>query len=129
MDVLPGEFDFSPRPRPESIKNSEDLASWYVDNFDQRFEELTKLSSEQLLKIVDFRGLFQLPAVMYLGFVLITQSTIAGSYRCISGRWERKYPRCTAKATTPRRLVRRPSRLLRRRLSLPRQQVVEIALD
>jgi uncharacterized damage-inducible protein DinB len=71
MDVLPaGEFDFSPRPRPESIKNSEDLASWYVDNFDQRFGKLTKLSSEQLLKIVDFRGLFQLPAVMYLGFVL-----------------------------------------------------------
>ena len=35
-----------------------------------RFEELTKLSSEQLLKIIDFRGMFQLPAVTYLNFLL-----------------------------------------------------------
>ena len=71
MDVPPaGEFDLSPRPRPESIKNSADLAVWYTDNFDSHFEKLTKLSHEQLLKIVDFRGIFQLPAVMYLGFVL-----------------------------------------------------------
>ena len=71
LDVLPaGEFDFSPRPRPESVKNSADLAAWYADNFELHFEKLTKLSNEQLLKIVDFRGMFQLPAVMYLGFVL-----------------------------------------------------------
>jgi uncharacterized damage-inducible protein DinB len=71
MDAVPaGEFDFSPRPRPESIKNSADLAAWYTDNFAPRFEKLTKLSNEQLLKIVDFRGMFQLPAVMYLNFVL-----------------------------------------------------------
>jgi uncharacterized damage-inducible protein DinB len=71
MDVLPaGKFDFSPMPRPDSIKNSTDLTSWYTDNFGLRFEKLTKLSNEQLLHIVDFRGMFQLPAVMYLGFVL-----------------------------------------------------------
>jgi uncharacterized damage-inducible protein DinB len=71
MDALPaGEFDFSPRPRPESIKNSADLAAWYTENFEPRFEKLTKLTKEQLLKVVDFRGLFQLPAVMYLEFVL-----------------------------------------------------------
>ena len=71
MEAVPaGEFDFSPRPRPESIKNSADLTAWYTDNFEPRFEKLTKLSNEQLIKIVDFRGLFQLPAVMYLGFVL-----------------------------------------------------------
>ena len=71
MEALPaGGFDFSPRPRPDSIKNSEDLARWYTDNFDLRFEKLTKLSNEQLLKIVDFRGMFQLPAMMYLNFVV-----------------------------------------------------------
>ena len=71
MEAVPaGEFDFSPRPRPESIKNSADLTAWYTDNFEPRFEKLTKLSNEQLIKIIDFRGLFQLPAVMYLGFVL-----------------------------------------------------------
>src|ERR1017187_7921610 len=71
MDALPaGEFDFSPRPRPDTIKTSADLASWYTSNFEPRFEKLTKLCGEQLVKIVDFRGLFQLPAVMYLDFVL-----------------------------------------------------------
>lgn len=71
MDAVPaGEFDLGPRPRPDSIRNSEDLTGWYTDNFEPRFERLTNLSSEQLLKIVDFRGLFQLPAVMYLNFLL-----------------------------------------------------------
>jgi uncharacterized damage-inducible protein DinB len=71
MDAITaGEFDFSPRPRPESIKNSQDLSTWYVENFEPRFEALTKLSNDQLIKVVDFRGMFQLPAVMYLGFIL-----------------------------------------------------------
>jgi uncharacterized damage-inducible protein DinB len=68
--VLAGEFDLSPRPLPDTIKNSEDLTGWYTHNFESHFEKLTKMSNEQLLKIVDFRGMFQLPAVMYLGFVL-----------------------------------------------------------
>jgi uncharacterized damage-inducible protein DinB len=71
MDALPaGEFDLSPRPRPDSVKDSKDLTDWYTDNFERRFEALAKLSNEQLRKIVDFRGMFQLPAVMYLNFVL-----------------------------------------------------------
>ncbi len=67
--VAAGAFDFTPSPRPESIKDSADLARWYAENFQERFEKLTKLSPEQLAKVVDFRGMFQLPAVMYLGFV------------------------------------------------------------
>jgi len=71
MAVLPaGTFDLSPKPLPNSIQNSADLMNWYEDNFQAHFEELTKLSNDQLLKIVDFRGMFQLPAVMYLGFLL-----------------------------------------------------------
>jgi uncharacterized damage-inducible protein DinB len=68
--VVAGEFDISPRPRPDSIRNSADLKSWYMENFDSRLEKLKNVSSEQLLRIVDFRGLFQLPAVMYLNFML-----------------------------------------------------------
>jgi uncharacterized damage-inducible protein DinB len=71
MDAIPaGGFDFSPRPRPDSIKSSADLSRWYVENFESRFDTLTKSSNDQLIKIVDFRGMFQLPAVMYLGFML-----------------------------------------------------------
>jgi uncharacterized damage-inducible protein DinB len=68
--VQAGEFDLRPSPRPDSIKNAKDLTGWYTHNFDLHFEKLTKLSNQQLLKIVDFRGLFQLPAVMYLNFLL-----------------------------------------------------------
>lgn len=68
--VAAGEFDLSPRPRPDSLENSEHLLAWYTDHFEPRFEKLTGLSDDQLLKIVDFRGMFQLPAVMYLEFVL-----------------------------------------------------------
>ena len=71
MEAVPaGEFDLSPRPRPDSIKSPADLSGWYTDNFKTRFEKLTKLTNDQLLKMVDFRGLFQLPAVMYLNFLL-----------------------------------------------------------
>jgi uncharacterized damage-inducible protein DinB len=68
--VAAGAFDFSPRPRPESIKNSADLVAWYTPNFAAHLDTVSKLSNEQLLKVVDFRGMFQLPAVMYLNFVL-----------------------------------------------------------
>ncbi len=68
--VATGEFNLSPNPCPVSIKNSRDLSGWYTSNFEQHFEKLTKLTTEQLLKIIDFRGLFQLPAVMYLNFVI-----------------------------------------------------------
>jgi uncharacterized damage-inducible protein DinB len=67
--VVAGAFDFTARPRPESIRDSATLAHWYAENFAPRFEKLTKLSPEQLVKVIDFRGIFQLPAVMYLGFV------------------------------------------------------------
>jgi uncharacterized damage-inducible protein DinB len=65
-----GAFDFSPRPRPDPIRNSHDLAVWYRDNFEPRFEGLTRLSKEQILKIIDFRGILQQPALMYVNFVL-----------------------------------------------------------
>jgi len=68
--VANGQFDLSPRPRPDSIRNSADLSAWYADNYGPRVEKLKSLSTEQLMKIVDFRGLFQFPAVIYLGFLL-----------------------------------------------------------
>jgi len=68
--VLTGAFDLSPYPMPESIKNSQDLIALYTEGFESRVEKLEKMSNEDLLKIVDFRGVFQLPAVMYLGFIL-----------------------------------------------------------
>ena len=68
--VAAGEFNLTPNPMPDSIKDSADLNVWYVDNFAQHLEKVSKLTNEQLLTVVDFRGYFKLPAVMYLGFVL-----------------------------------------------------------
>jgi uncharacterized damage-inducible protein DinB len=68
--VLTGAFDLTPNPMPETIKNSKDLLAWYEENFSSRMDKLANLSNDQMLHIVDFRGMFQLPAVMYLGFVL-----------------------------------------------------------
>jgi uncharacterized damage-inducible protein DinB len=67
--VLTGAFNLTPNPMPESVKNSKDLAALYATDFEARIEKLEKMSSDDLLKTVDFRGIFQLPAVMYLGFV------------------------------------------------------------
>jgi uncharacterized damage-inducible protein DinB len=68
--VVNGQFDWSPSPKPASVKNSSDLVAWYEQNFSQRLEKVRALSVEQLQKIVDFRGMFQLPAVTYLDFIL-----------------------------------------------------------
>ena len=68
--VVAGAFDFTPRPRPDSVKDSADLIAWYTDAFAQHVEPLAKLSGDQLTKVVDFRGVVQQPAVLYLNFVL-----------------------------------------------------------
>lgn len=68
--VAAGAFDLTPRPMPDSIRTASDLVSWYEENFAAWVARLSELSGEQLAKSVDFRGMFQLPAVKFLGFVL-----------------------------------------------------------
>jgi uncharacterized damage-inducible protein DinB len=60
-----GEFQFT-GAKPESIRNSAEVVDWYKKEFAANFDRLTQLSPEQLAKIIEFRGLFKLPAVMYL---------------------------------------------------------------
>ena len=68
--VAAGAFDLSPAPLPDSVRHPADLAAWYAENFEPRFKKLTALTGEQLVKVVDFRGMFQLPAVSFLNFLL-----------------------------------------------------------
>jgi len=63
--VLNGAFDMTPRPRPESVKTPADIAAYYAEGFEKNFAKLTQFHGEALVKIVDFRGLFQLPAVSF----------------------------------------------------------------
>jgi uncharacterized damage-inducible protein DinB len=63
--VINGAFEFG-GTRPDSVKSVRDIASWYGETFQRDMEQLSGLSAEALLEIVDFRGLFKFPAVVYL---------------------------------------------------------------
>lgn len=63
--VINGQFSTA-AVLPENVKTPAEIAAWYERAYAERMEALTKLSSEQLMKIVDFRGMFQRPAVIFL---------------------------------------------------------------
>jgi uncharacterized damage-inducible protein DinB len=64
--VINGVFDTSPAMIPENVKTPAEIASWYEQRFAKNYEALTKISGEQLIKIVDFRGMMQRPAVTFV---------------------------------------------------------------
>ena len=68
--IVSGAFDFTPHHRPENVATGPHIAQWYADSFAHNVERISKLSADQLLKLIDFRGMFQLPAVSYLNFAL-----------------------------------------------------------
>jgi len=61
-----GAFDFSPIKRPESITNSAGIAAWFDESFAANMQKLEGLGGETLARMVDFRGMFQMPAVAFL---------------------------------------------------------------
>src|SRR5713101_4020522 len=63
--VINGVFDTNPAMIPENVKTPAEIASWYEERYAKNFEALGKVSGEQLVKIVDFRGMFQWPAVKF----------------------------------------------------------------
>jgi uncharacterized damage-inducible protein DinB len=65
-----GAFDFTPMPRPDSITDSAGIAAWFDQDFAATLRKLEGLGGEQLATIMDFRGMFQLPAVSYIQFAL-----------------------------------------------------------
>jgi uncharacterized damage-inducible protein DinB len=68
--IAAGGFDFTPIHRPDSVKNSAQIAQWFGESFEKTFPNVATLTGEQSAKILDFRGMFQLPAVMFLRFTL-----------------------------------------------------------
>jgi uncharacterized damage-inducible protein DinB len=68
--VVNGVFNTNSPTIPESVKNSADLTAWYAQEFEKNVDALTKATPEQLVKIVDFRGMFQWPAVSFLQLAL-----------------------------------------------------------
>ena len=66
--VITGAFDFSNPGRPAELTTSAEIARWYAETTRQDLARLAALPADALMKIVDFRGLFQLPAVAFLDF-------------------------------------------------------------
>jgi uncharacterized damage-inducible protein DinB len=65
-----GEYKPGGGKRPETIKSSADVAAWYNDHFEQSFERASKMTPEQLLKSIDFFGVFNYPAIIYLQLMI-----------------------------------------------------------
>lgn len=61
-----GAFDFNPIHRPESITNSASVAAWFDETFAESLGNLERLGGEQLTRMMDFRGMFQLPAAFFI---------------------------------------------------------------
>lgn len=64
--VASGAFDFSGGTRPESIRTPGEVVDWYAERFAKDVERLKQMSGEDLVKIIDFRGILKFPAVIYL---------------------------------------------------------------
>jgi uncharacterized damage-inducible protein DinB len=88
--VINGVFDTSPSLIPENVKTPAEIASWYEERYAKNFAALGKVSGEQLVKIVDFRGMFQWPAVKFAVFglhhTIHHRGQLASYLRCMGAR-------------------------------------------
>ena len=51
---------------PDDVKTPAEVAAWYGTEYEKNFDAVSQLSGEQLIGMVDFRGLFQRPAYTFL---------------------------------------------------------------
>jgi uncharacterized damage-inducible protein DinB len=68
--VVNGAFDLSPVPRPDAVKTAEAVNRWYAERYSRNVAQLQALPADRLVKLVDFRGMMQLPAVTYVDLAL-----------------------------------------------------------
>ena len=66
--VITGAFEFGGTSPMAGMTTSAEVARWYAESSRQDLEKLATVPADALLKVIDFRGLFQLPAVAYLDF-------------------------------------------------------------
>jgi len=63
--VADGAFDYS-STRPDNVRTIADMSAWYADVFARDISRVRTLAADALVKPIDFRGVFQFPAVAYL---------------------------------------------------------------
>jgi len=64
--VVKGTFDVTPAPRPAHLDHSAAIARWFAETAAKDYEKVAAAPVEALVKVVDFRGRYQFPAVTFL---------------------------------------------------------------
>ena len=64
--VAAGSFPAGEGTRPAEIQTPADVVAWYDSNRPPAVEKVKALSGEQLARTINFYGVLQLPAAMYL---------------------------------------------------------------
>ena len=64
--VISGVFNPKSVSIPDELKTPAEIAAWYERTFAEKFDAVSKLSGESLVRSVDFRGMFQRPAYAFL---------------------------------------------------------------
>jgi uncharacterized damage-inducible protein DinB len=107
--IVSGAFDFTPIHRPDHVRTPAGIGEWYGASFSHNFDQFPNLSGEQLARIIDFRGLFQQPAVAYFRFSLHHtihhRGQLSTYLRAMGGRvpgiYGESYDSAAAKAAVP----------------------------
>jgi uncharacterized damage-inducible protein DinB len=64
--VLTGTFDVTATGRPAHLDTSAAIAKWYAETSARDQERVAAAAGADLVKIVDFRGIFKAPAVTFM---------------------------------------------------------------
>lgn len=67
--IAAGSFPQEETPMPATMKSGADIAAWYDKQFAAGAAKVAALGADKLTPVIDFYGVFQMPAVMYLSFL------------------------------------------------------------
>ena len=70
LGVAGGNFDRANGAMPDSVKTPADLAQWYDQALTKAIDKLAATSGADLAKSLNFAGVFNLPAINYIGLML-----------------------------------------------------------
>src|ERR1700676_687094 len=68
--IIQGKFVPGGGSMPESIKTAADVIAWYDENFAAAIAKLAAVQGEDLVKPIDFYGVFNFPGINYAGLLM-----------------------------------------------------------
>ena len=68
--IAAGVFPHDLKPVPDSVRQPSDILVWYTERFDPAMTRLESTTGDELLRIVDFYGFANFPAIVLLQLIL-----------------------------------------------------------